>query len=145
LSSKLLLNNGAKLLTIRTISIDGNAESKDSEPIKLSTINLKPVVTDIKKPQPIQAVQSQPVLPPTSYNQLHSQNQQQHLINSTTSGFQPPQQAQNLNLNNTINNEMQTPKKTIDAKPVASNQQPIQHSNMNELNQVQEEKVWNKG
>lgn len=34
LSGKLLFN-GAKQLTIRTLSLDGNAESKDSEPIKL--------------------------------------------------------------------------------------------------------------
>lgn len=35
LSSKLLFN-GAKLLTVRTLSLDGNAESKDSEAIKLT-------------------------------------------------------------------------------------------------------------
>lgn len=35
LSSKLLFN-GAKLLTVRTLSFDGNSESKDSPPIKLS-------------------------------------------------------------------------------------------------------------
>ena len=35
LTSKLLFNNGAKLLTIRTLGLDGNTESKDSEPIKL--------------------------------------------------------------------------------------------------------------
>lgn len=31
-----MLFNGAKLLTVRTLSMDGNLESKDSEPIKLS-------------------------------------------------------------------------------------------------------------
>jgi hypothetical protein len=36
LSAKLLFNNGAKLLTVRTLSLDGNSESKDSQPIKLS-------------------------------------------------------------------------------------------------------------
>ena len=38
LTSKLLFNNGAKLLTLRTLSLDANVESKDSEPIELSNI-----------------------------------------------------------------------------------------------------------
>ncbi|RNA33453.1 peripheral-type benzodiazepine receptor-associated 1-like isoform X1 [Brachionus plicatilis] len=43
LSSKLLM--GAKTLTLRTLSLDGNSESKDSEPVKLS----KNFLEDIRK------------------------------------------------------------------------------------------------
>ena len=39
--------NGAKLLTVRTLSLDGNAESKDSEPIRLSKSMMAPVLNNI--------------------------------------------------------------------------------------------------
>ena len=58
LSGKLLFN-GAKQLTIRTLSLDGNAESKDSEPIKLvrNLINNPPPL-----PPPPQQTSAQPAI-----------------------------------------------------------------------------------
>jgi hypothetical protein len=96
LTSKLLFNNGAKLLTIRTLSLDGNTESKDSEPIKLTNflnnINQVGVVNDLeeKKFKPVQQQQQQQ--PPTSLNkqQINGNN---NLIN---------QVSEPLNMNATV-------------------------------------------
>jgi hypothetical protein len=97
LTSKLLFNNGAKLLTIRTLGLDGNTESKDSEPIKLTnflnTINQVGVINDLeeKKFKPVQQQQQQQP-PPTSLNkqQINGNN---NLIN---------QVSEPLNMNATV-------------------------------------------
>lgn len=85
LSSKLLFN-GAKLLTVRTLSLDGNAESKDSEPIRLSKSMMAP-------PQPLPQPQPPPPVPPAPtptsleakkrVNPLESIQQQQQSILSS--------------------------------------------------------------
>lgn len=75
LTSKLLFN-GAKILTVRTLSLDGNAESKDSEPIKLSKsmhqISQAAIIPpqQDKKQQPIQTTQMQPPPQPQQQPQV---------------------------------------------------------------------------
>ncbi len=83
LTSKLLFNNGAKLLTIRTLSLDGNTESKDSEPIKLANfLNIFNQVNnnneiEEKKFKPVQQPQPQPQSQPQSQLQPQPQIQPQ--------------------------------------------------------------------
>lgn len=74
LSSKLLFN-GAKLLTLRTLSLDGNAESKDSEPIKLSRT----------MQQQLHQQSSQEMTPPKKPS-IAQQPQQQTITSTTTGG-----------------------------------------------------------
>lgn len=72
LTSKLLFNNGAKLLTIRTLSLDGNTESKDSEPIKLA--NFLNIFNQVNNNNEIEEKKFKPVQQPQS--QLQPQPQQ---------------------------------------------------------------------
>jgi hypothetical protein len=60
LTSKLLFNNGAKLLTIRTLSLDGNTESKDSEPIKLT--NFLNTINQVSEPLNMNATVKKPTV-----------------------------------------------------------------------------------
>lgn len=70
LSSKLLFN-GAKQLTLRTLSLDGNAESKDSEPIKLSK-SMQQQMTQQSLPEAAKKPIPAPIQAPT----LAASNQQ---------------------------------------------------------------------
>lgn len=80
LSGKLLFN-GAKLLTIRTLSLDGNAESKDSEPIKLIKNQVQAGSTLLSTSASI-----------ANQGGIQPQQQQQQQSQSLTTLVQPSQQ-----------------------------------------------------
>lgn len=96
-----MLFNGAKLLTLRTLSLDGNAESKDSEAIKLIKANFPPVVPEKKVPtqsaQPVQQPQQQsqqPLSPPQTQQQTVSKQPLSDLYQQQSVPSQQPQQQQ---------------------------------------------------
>ncbi|CAF0705935.1 unnamed protein product [Brachionus calyciflorus] len=71
LSSKLL--NGAKNLTVRTLSLDGNSESKDSETIKISKNLLDELRKKVSLSEPPSQIVSSAVQPPSRPKPIQSQ------------------------------------------------------------------------
>ncbi len=90
------------MLTIRALSLDGNAESKDSEPINLLKYVIQPhashLIQDTKKVS-LQHLQSQlqsqlPVQVPSPHTQPHTQQQQQPQAHQQSLQQQIPQSNQ---------------------------------------------------
>lgn len=90
LTSKLLFN-GAKQLTLRTLSLDGNAESKDSEPIKLNKSIMMTATTTTATTTPA-AASTQPQV--VQQQQIASQQQQDTHVAATPQQQQQQQAVQ---------------------------------------------------
>jgi hypothetical protein len=98
-----LLFNGAKLLTVRTLSLDGNLESKDSEAVKLSKGLQMQLMQTAQQNMPQQQQQQlnqfgQPMQPQQQLNQFGQPMQPpQQQLNQFGQPIQPNQQPQQLN------------------------------------------------
>ena len=136
LSQKLLFS-GAKILTIRALSLDGNAESKDSEPLHLSKV-LMTLNQNSSVPASIQETNStvmtrkktqlQPQQSPTSAQpvpqaqQPTNTNQLPNLSNNPLSALKNPLTSLFNSVNNEVNAFNENTKKQ-ESKPAAHPQQ----------------------
>lgn len=150
LSQKLLFS-GAKILTIRALSLDGNAESKDSEPLLLSkalmTLNQNPAsisapvqeanatVIARKKTQLQPQGQQSPPAQTTPVQQAVSTTQQPtnttqlpNLTNNPLSALKNPLTSLFNSVNNEVNAFNENTKKQ-EPKPVANPQQQAPAAN----------------
>ncbi len=151
LNQKLLFGSGAKVLTVRTLSLDGNAESKDSEPLHLSKnlisqVAVPPIVhedpqplsqrtTAQVKPVPVTASSTTATLSPAAAPQPQpvSSNPLAALKNPLTSLF------------NTVNNEVaafneSTKKGTNEVKQQIQQQVNIAQNNTSNQSPADEKK-----
>ena len=116
-----MLFSGAKLLTLRALSLDGNAESKDSEPINLLKYVIQPhPIQDTKKvslqhqqpqiqtklpvqvpPTQLDSIQQQPQVQQQSLQQQHQTTQLNPILKA------PVLQQQSINASSNNSNSSQ--------------------------------------
>lgn len=136
-----LLFSGAKLLTIRALSLDGNAESKDSEPIHLSkvlmTMNQPSTLVNEKAIKPIPVAPTTTTTTPPHVAPTPQQQSQHTTSNNPLAGMK-----NNLSsLLNTVTNEVnafnENSKKGVEQKPpTAASFTPAGNSVVEEKKQV---------